>query len=178
MLIHPHDGEKDGFLAHLKRIGCQVESAWPPPQTLPDHIDVVLFLVQKSYDKEACSWMSSESTIAKIAIIDFETPEILNALERQNIHGVLSKPIRLFGVLAVLTTAIGVASHEARLRQRIESLDETLKARRKVERAVAILAESRNISEEEAYKRIRRKAQDSRQSIAQLADAIIDSDGL
>lgn len=178
LVIHPDDNERDMFLAHLKRIGCQVESVWPSPRELPEHIDIVLFVVHKQHNMEQLSWMSATATIAKVAIIDFETPEILCELERLNIHGVISKPIRLFGILAVLTTSLGVARHEQRLHQRIQSLDDTLKARRKIERAVAILSKSRDISEDEAYGRIRKKAQNSRQSVAQIADAIIDSEGL
>ena len=52
--------------------------------------------------------MATSETIARIAIISFETPEILAELQRMNVHGVLSKPIRIFGLLAALTTAIGV----------------------------------------------------------------------
>ena len=117
--------------------------------------------------------MSSADDIARIGIISFETPEILAELERLHVHGVLSKPIRLFGVLAALTTAISLARHEFRLNKRVKSLDETLKARRKIEKAVQILADSRCISETEAYKRIREKSMQSKESIASIAEAII-----
>ncbi len=173
LVIHPDDGERAMFLAHLKRIGCQAESVWPAPSTLPDAVDVVLFLIHHIRDKGALSWMSSHEDIARIAIISFETPEILEELERLNVHGVLSKPIRLFGVLAALTTAVNLARHQNRMNKRIQSLDETLKARRKIEKAVQILAASRSISEAEAYKRIRDKSQNAKQSIAAIAEAII-----
>ena len=122
--------------------------------------------------------MASSETIAKIAIISFETPQILAELDRLNVHGVLSKPIRTFGVLAAMTTAISLARHESRLRRRIQSLDETLKARRTIEKAVEILTQSRSITEEEAYKRIREKSMNSKKSIAVIADAIVAADGI
>lgn len=175
LVIHPDDPERQMFLAHLKRIGCQVESVWPAPDALPDHADVVLFLLGKTSDKSALTWMVTSETIARIAIISFETPEILTELERLNVHGVLTKPIRLFGILAALTTALGLSRHENRLKQRVRSLDETLKARRKIEQAVSILSQTRSISEEEAYKRLRDKSQNSKTSIAEIAEAIIAS---
>ncbi len=178
LVIHPEDAEREMFLAHLKRIGCRVDSVWPAPAILPDHVDVVLFLVNRIHDEGAMSWMASSETIAKIAIISFETPQILAELERLNVHGVLSKPIRSFGVLAAMTTAISLARHESRLRRRIKSLDETLKARRTIEKAVEILAQSRSITEEEAYKRIRDKSMNSKKSIAVIADAIVSADGI
>ena len=173
LVIHPDDAERDMFLAHLRRIGCQVESIWPAPSALPGQADVVLFLVNRIHDKGALSWMSTAEDIARVGIITFETPEILDELARLHVHGVLSKPIRLFGVLAALTTAISLARHEARLNKRVASLDETLKARRRIEKAVHILAQTRSITEAEAYKRLRDKSMQNKESIASIADAII-----
>lgn len=175
LVIHPDDPERQMFLAHLKRIGCQVDSVWPTPDTLPEKVDVVLFLLSKTNDQNTLSWMASSDAITRIAIISFETPEILTELERLNVHGVLTKPIRIFGILAVLTTAVGLFRLESRLKQRVHSLDETLKARRKIEQAVSILSDSKNIPEEEAYRRLRDKSQNSQVSIAEIADAIIAS---
>jgi len=173
LVIHPDDSERDAFVAHLKRIGCQVEMIWPSPETLPAHVDAALFLLGQDRDPNRVSWMAAADNATRIAIITFETPEILGELERLNVHGVISKPIRPFGVLAALTTAIGLSRHEATLKNRIRSLDESLKSRRKVEQAVAILSETRGVDEKEAYKRLREKSQNSQTSIGEIADAII-----
>ena len=173
LVIHPEDPERAKFTAHLKRIGCQVDTIWPAPQKLPEDVDVVLFELGAQRDPNLASWMSEADRIARIAIITFETPEILSELERMNVHGVLSKPIRLFGVLAALTAAVGLSRHENILKTRIRSLDESLKARRKVEQAVAILSETRGIDEKEAYKRLRDKSQRSQTGIGEIAQAII-----
>jgi len=173
LVIHPDDEEGRIFVNHLKRIGCQVDIQWPSPTRLEDHTDVVLFLLGPNKDPNTASWMSSAEDIARIAIISFETPEILSELKRLNVHGVLTKPIRLFGVLAALTTAIGIARHELTLRNRVRSLDNTLKSRRLVEQAVAVLSESRGINEQEAYKRLREKSQNSQTSIGEVAQAIL-----
>lgn len=175
LVIHPDDEERALFLAHIKRIGCQVEGVWPAPETLPSYVDVVLFLVNPSRDGKTPGWMIMSDAVARIGIIAYETPEILSELHSLNVHGVISKPIRIFGILAALTTAVSLASHEARLKQRIKSLDETLKARRKIEKAVEILTTTRNISHEEAYRRLREKAMNSNTTIASVAEAIIAS---
>lgn len=178
LVIHPDDSERDMFLSHLRRIGCQVEKLWPAPSTLPEGIDVVLFLVNRIKDRDAFSWMSAADEIARIGIISFETPEILEELERLHVHGVLSKPIRLFGILAALTTAISISRREARMKKRVAALDETLKARRKIEKAVKLIAASRSISEADAYQRIRERSMQSKESIAVIADAIIAASGI
>ena len=175
LLIHPDNGDRRILLAHLKRIGCQVESMWPAPEILPEHTDVVLFLLTKLSSHTSLSWLAGDDSMARIAIISFETPEILSELERLSVHGILTTPIRIFGMLAALTTAIGLARYEARLKRRVRSLDETLKSRRKIEQAVAILTKSREMTEEDAYKRLRNKSQSSQTSIAAIAEAIIAS---
>lgn len=176
LVIHPDDEDRRTLLAQLRRIGCQTEKLASPPEILPPEVDVVLFLLIRNQTDTTVQWMAESSNITRIAIISYETPEILTALERLHVHAVLSKPIRIFGVLAALTTAIGLAQHEARLQQRIRSLDETLKARRRIEKAVAILSKRHDISEEQAYKRLRDKSMKVGTSIADISDAVIASD--
>ncbi|OWY06302.1 ANTAR domain-containing protein [Thioclava sp. IC9] len=176
LVIHPDDEDRRTLLAQLRRIGCQTEKLASPPDTLPSEVDVVLFLILRNQADNSVQWMAEGSDITRIAIISYETPEILSALERLHVHAVLSKPIRIFGVLAALTTAISLSQHEARLQQRVRSLDDTLKARRRIEKAVVILSTRHEITEEQAYKRLRDKAMRVNATIADIADAVIASD--
>lgn len=178
LVIHPDDEDRRTLLAQLRRIGCQTEKLTSPPETLPPDVDVVLFLLIRNQSDSTVQWMADGSNITRIAIISYETPEILTALERLHVHAVLSKPIRIFGVLAALTTAISLSQHEGRLRQRVKSLDETLRARRKIEKAVAILSKRHDISEDQAYKRLRDKAMKVGSPISEIADAVVASDDL
>lgn len=178
LVIHPDDEDRKVLVNQLRRIGCQTESMWPPPSQLSDPYDVIIFLLSGSGQAEQVSWMTESGLTARIAIIAYETPEILEEIERKHVHGVLSKPLRIFGVLAAITTALGMARHESRLKARIKSLDDTLRARRRIEQAVAILSRERNISEEEAYARIREKSMKSKQPLNEIADAIIASSDL
>ena len=176
LVIHPDDEDRRTLLGQLKRIGCQTEKLSRAPDVLPTDTDVVLFLLTRNESGDAVKWMADADAITRIAIISYETPEILTALERLHVHAVLSKPIRIFGVLAALITAVSLAQHEDRLKQRVKSLDETLKARRRIEKAVSILSQRHQISEEQAYKRLRDKAMKVNSPIAEIADAVIASD--
>ena len=176
LVIHPDDEDRRTLLAQLKRIGCQTEKLSRAPDVLPPDTDVVLFLLSRNETGDAVKWMAAADAITRIAIISYETPEILAALERLHVHAVLSKPIRIFGMLAALTTAISLAQHEGRLQQRVRSLDDTLKARRRIEKAVTILSERHQITEEQTYKRLRDKAMKVSAPIAEIADAVIASD--
>ena len=178
LVIHPDDEDRRTLLSHLLRIGCQVECVWPSPKDIKSDYDVVLFLLDQPGTNSQFSWMTSNNSIARIALVLYETPEFVSELDRLKVHGVLTKPIRIFGILAALTTAMGIAHHEKRLKKRIETLDETLRSRRKIEKAVGILVKTRNISEPDAYRRLREKSMNSKSSIVKIAEAIIEAHDL
>ena len=68
------------------------------------------------------------------------------------------------------------SSNEGRLNARIAKLDETLKARRMVERATRILAEHQNIDEDDAYALIRTEAMNKQVTVSEMANSIINAD--
>lgn len=178
LLIHPDDEDGRALLLQLKRIGCLCSREWPAPSTIDPAVDAALFQLDTDDLGGNAQWMSGEGRFARIAIIGYETPAVLTALGKANVHGVISRPVRIFGVLAALTTALNTARHEQRLLQRITALDNTLRARRRIEKAVQILARNRSIEEGEAYRRIRDRSMSENQSITELAEAIIAAEGL
>lgn len=178
LILHPDDADRKVLYDQLRRIGCQTECQWPPPAHLAETYDVVFFLLSGLGDVASVAWMADRSDTARIAIIAYETPDILEEIGRRHVHGVLSKPLRIFGVLAAMTTALATSRHETRLHQRIRSLDDTLRARRRIEQAVGILSRERAITEEEAYARIRDKSMKSQTPISEIAEAIIAASGL
>lgn len=178
LILHPEDQDRKVLFDQLRRIGCQTECLWPPPNKMSEDYDIVFFLLSGLDDGHSVAWLAEGSAAAHIAIIAYETPDILEEISRRHVHGVLSKPLRIFGVLAAITTALGMAQREGRLKQRIRTLDDTLRARRQVEQAVRILSRERGISEEEAYVRIREKSMKSQTPISEIAEAIIAASGL
>jgi len=178
LVLHPDDEDGVALTRHLVRVGCVADRVWPAPSELPQEVNVVLFLLSPDEDSNSYEWMSSEADVARIAIISYETPEILVQLDKLNAHSILTKPIRHFGVLAAVTNSIQVSNHIARLRRRIRLQDETLKGRRKVETAIGILRKSRGISEDEAYRLLREKSMRDRIPISELAEAFIVSSDL
>lgn len=178
LVLHPDDEDGVALTKHLIRVGCIAERVWPAPTELPKEVNVVLFLLSPDEDSNSYEWMSTEADVARVAIISYETPEILVQLDKLNAHSILTKPIRHFGVLAAVTNSIQVSSHIARLRRRIQMQDETLKGRRKIETAIGILKESRGISEDKAYRLLREKSMRDRIPISELAEALIVSSDL
>jgi len=114
---------------------------------------------------------------------------------REHIVSMLSVPMsvrgRIIGVLNVYTSkphrftrnqievlssiahqaAIAIENTELMVKTRV--IQEELETRKKVERAKGILMRTRQISEEEAYERIRKFSMDSRKTMREIAEAII-----
>jgi len=109
LVLHPRDRDGDELLRQLKRIGCQVDLAWPAPPNIPDGIDVVYFLLDPD-QAAAMNWRGGELRATMIAIIDFENPTILKELLDSNAHGVLVRPIRPGGVLSTLVAGRLIAT--------------------------------------------------------------------
>jgi two-component system, response regulator PdtaR len=172
LVIHPRDAEGEALIDQLKRIGCNVHGVWPPPATVPPDIDTVFQFVESSEETvfPACS---NEHSPTLVAIVDYENPTILKRLLDSNAHGVVNKPIRSFGILSSLVLARSLRGYTRRLEGKVQKLEETLKARRDVDKAVKILVGLKNVSEFEAYELIRQQATQKRLAMADIAASII-----
>ena len=71
--------------------------------------------------------------------------------------------------------ARSVHGYEQRLLNKVSKLEETLRSRRVLERAVKLLAERRGITDVEAYDHIRRQATKKRVSIVEVASMIFNA---
>ncbi|MCB9947945.1 MAG: ANTAR domain-containing protein [Rhodospirillaceae bacterium] len=174
LVIHPPDDEAEALTRQLRRIGCRVESTWPPPPEVGAHVDVVFFLIDAASPSYAPR-RPGEPTLATVAIAAYEDPTTLKALIDSNAHAVVSKPIRPMGILTNLVLARAIHGYETRLRAKVGKLEETLRAQRTIEKATRILMRARQMTEDEAYQLIRRQAMAKRLSMAVVAHSIINA---
>src|SRR5450631_4349738 len=172
LVIHPRDSEGDALIDQLKRIGCNVRGVWPPPAAVPDDIDTVFQFVDGS-EQTVFPASSNAHSPTLVAIVDYENPTILKQLLASNAHGVVTKPIRSFGILSSLVLARSLHGYTRRIEGKVQKLEETLKARRDVDKAVKILVGLKKVGETEAYELIRSQATQKRLSMAQVATTVI-----
>src|SRR5712675_2821010 len=174
LVVHPRDVEGDALIDQLKRIGCNVRGMWPPPAELPNDVDTVFHLVETA-ETPAFVASASEDGPTFVAIVDYENPTVLKRLLDSNAHGVVNKPIRSFGILSSLVLARSLRGYTRRLEGKVQKLEETLKARRDVDKAVKILVGLKKVSEFEAYELIRQQATQKRLAMADIAVSIINA---
>lgn len=123
-------------------------------------------------------WLPGKAPTALVVV--FESTQSADPAVLHNCapHGVLQLPARGAAVRAVLQVARSQHLFEMRLLKRIGKLDDNLRTMRSVERAKSILMANQNLSEEEAYHFLRRKAMERRVPIGSLASIIVDSEEL
>lgn len=172
LVIHPRDDDGAALVDHLKRLGCEVRAAWPAPAAIPVDIDAVFVQVGETTVEDLASLLETANT-AVIAIVTYESPTSLKAVIDLNAHGVLTKPLRQLGVLTQFALARYRYSYEMRLANKVKKLEETMKGRRTIEKAVKILTAMNGLDEEAAYKQIRDQATAKRVAVVSVAESII-----
>jgi two-component system, response regulator PdtaR len=174
LVIHPRDSEGEALIDQLKRIGCNVRGVWPPPPVIPHDVDTVFQLVESS-EPAVFPASPNEHPLTLVAIVDYENPTILKRLLDSNAHGVVNKPIRSFGILSSLVLARSLRGYTRRLEGKVQKLEDTLKARRDVDKAVKILVALKKVSDFEAYELLRQQATQKRLTMAEIAASIINA---
>ncbi len=172
LVIHPRDEEGNALVDHLRRLGCDVKAIWPLPATIPSNIDAVFVQVGETASDGLAEFAESTGA-AIIAIVTYESPTSLKAIVDLNAHGVITKPLRQLGVLTQFALARYRCSYEGRLANKVRKLEETLKGRRAIEKAVKILSTMNGIDEEAAYKLVRDQATAKRIAIVAVAEGIL-----
>lgn len=180
LVVHPQDQEGEILLRQLNRIGCQVEAVWPLPDILPPAVDVVFVTVQEEALSDLRRMCDDDRSLKPtlIALIEYESPIVLQAVIDIDADAVMTRPIRPFGVMTNLVTARHVWLREQANRAKLHKLQRKLRSIHKVNQAKSILMETRGISEEEAYKIIRDRAMTKRVTTEEMAVSIINADDL
>jgi AmiR/NasT family two-component response regulator len=180
LVLHPRDSDADDLIQQLNRIGCNVETMWPPPETLPGSVDVVFVEIKEAIPPALARLLSPrpEQRPTLIGIIAYENPSVLTGILDMDVQAVIPKPLRAFGVMSSMLMArrIWERQHEAlkneeKLRQKLEHVQIITEAK-------FILMRHHGIGEDEAYRIIRSHAMTRRSTTVDIANAIINADGL
>jgi len=172
LVVHTPDEDRTQLVEHLRRLGCTVSAAWPLPPSLPAEIDTLLIQVEDIPFDQISAMLEGRSP-ALIAIVTYESPTSLKAIIDLNAHAVISKPLRLSGILNQFALARYRSGFESRLAAKVSKLEETLKGRRLVDRAVKLLMKMNGVDENTAYQRLREQATTRRMPMTQIAQTIV-----
>jgi AmiR/NasT family two-component response regulator len=173
VVFHPDDPDGQELIAQVKRIGCNVKAFWPPTDRLPAGTGLVFFALRPEALSQEPAWARRDDAPPVIAVVSYENPTMIEAVLRLQVAGIVAAPVKSFGLLTNIVVALGHAEREQERVKYVEKLEQRLSGLRKVAKAKTILMQTRNVSEDEAYRLIREQAMTKRVTTEEIADAII-----
>lgn len=173
VVFHPDDADGEELIGQLRRIGCQVKAFWPPQERLPDDADVVFFAMRPEVLTLEPAWSRRDNAPPVIAVVNYENPTTVESVLRINAQGVIGSPVKSFGLLTSIVVAVAQAERHREREKYVAKLELRLAGLRKIAKAKTILMQTRNVTEEDAYRLIREQAMSKRLTTEEIADAII-----
>jgi response regulator NasT len=122
---------------------------------------------------EAARRILDERPIPIVMLTAYGQEELVQRAAEAGVFGYLVKPFREQDLLPAIRTARARHEELAALREEAESLAEALAARKAIERAKGLLMAKENLTEQEAFQRLRRASQVSGRPLKVVAEALI-----
>ena len=122
---------------------------------------------------EAARKILAERPIPIVMLTAYGQDELVSRAVEAGVFGYLVKPFRETDLLPAIHAARARHGELQALREEAESLAEALTTRKVVERAKGILMDRENLSEQDAFARLRRASQVSGRPMKVVAEALI-----
>src|SRR5262245_33947385 len=122
---------------------------------------------------EAAKRILEERPIPIVMLTAYGQDELVARAVEAGVFGYLVKPFRENDLLPAIATARARHEELSALREEADSLSEALAARKAIEKAKGLLMAREGLSEQDAFKRLRRASQISGKPLKVVADALI-----
>lgn len=176
-VIVKRDDHGEVLIREIQKTRARVQHIWPVPEDIPTEFDIVFCELIEDLPSRFRG-MPDSAQVTFIVVIPASRSMDQKALQNSVPHAVIHLPCRAEEVLSSMIVALSHYQYARRLRQRIEKLDDNLRAMKTIERAKAIMMQSKNLNEEDAYKQLRLRAMQRRVTIGALASSIVDTQDL
>ena len=122
---------------------------------------------------EAARRILDERPIPIVMLTAYGQDELVSRAVEAGVFGYLVKPFREGDLLPAIRTARARYDELVALREEADSLAEALAARKAIERAKGLLMAKENLSEEDAFARLRKASQVSGKPLRVVAEAVV-----
>src|ERR671938_246554 len=122
---------------------------------------------------EAARRILDERPIPIVMVTAYGHQELVSRAVEAGVFGYLVKPFREQDLLPAIQTARARHDELQALREEAESLAEALDARKIIERAKGLLMQKEQLSEQEAFARLRKASQVSGRPLKVIAEAVV-----
>lgn len=108
-----------------------------------------------------------------VLLTSYSQQDLIDKARDSGVYGYLIKPVREEQLVPTLEMALGRYKSDARLREKMAELEQSLEDRKIIQKGTGILMELYSISEVEAYNRIRTLSMNKQISIIETCNLII-----
>jgi len=122
---------------------------------------------------DAARRILDERPIPIVMLTAYGQDELVSRAVEAGVFGYLVKPFRETDLLPAIATARARHEELQALREEADSLADALAARKTIERAKGLLMERENLTEEDAFARLRKASQVSGRPLKVVAEAIL-----
>lgn len=185
ILIEEDVTQSSQVAALLEGAGCQVVDRMPLCENLPERlvgaaVDLVAFSA-RTPDRQVCNCLTllqSRSPCAAVVFSDDDTQQSIRRAIRAGASAYVSGSVRQERVRSVLDAAMARFEQFNALAEELVRTRHQLSERKLIERAKGIVMAQRSMTEEQAYKLMRKTAMDRNKRMAEIADSIISASEL
>lgn len=144
---------------------------------LPDVI-IMDFRMPEMDGAEAATRIQERCPTPIIMLTAYADQETIRKVEKAGALAYLVKPVSENDLPPAINIALARFRDVQALKTRVSDLEESLEARKLIERAKGILMQRLRLNERDAYERLRQRARDKRVKMKDIAQAIIEAEEL
>lgn len=127
---------------------------------------------------EAAARIRDQSPVPIIMLTAYADKETIKKAELAGALAYLVKPVNENELPPAINIAMARFKEIQALRSQVNELEDSLEARKLIERAKGILMQRLGLNERDAYERLRQRARDKRAKMKDIAQAIIEAEEL
>jgi two-component system, response regulator PdtaR len=127
---------------------------------------------------EAASRINAQRSTPILMLTAYTDRETIRRAETAGALAYLVKPVKEVELSPAINIALARFRELQTLRSHVVELEDSLEARKLVERAKGILMQRLGLGERDAYERLRQRARDKRTKMKDIAQAIIEAEEL
>jgi two-component system, response regulator PdtaR len=127
---------------------------------------------------EAASRIRDQMAVPIIMLTAYADREMIKKAEAAGALAYLVKPVNENELPPAINIALARHREMQALRTKVDELEDSLEARKLIERAKGILMQRLGLSERDAYEKLRQRARDKRAKMKDIAQAIIEAEEL
>jgi response regulator NasT len=131
--------------------------------------------ISRNADLSVAREIRHRQKIPVILLMSFNDPDTLRRAKKIGISTILTKPFREQDLFPAIEMVFAHAKEVEHLKEEVECLEKTIENQNIIRKAKRVLLQSEGLSESEAFRKIQKQAMNSKKTMRQIAEAILNT---